>query len=205
VISSLARATARAVALALFFAAAASDDADSGPAPDRSIVDLKDTIAGRLLLMDDVARYKWNAELPVLDPVREASLLERTTDSAVAIGIPRDYARRVVAAQIEASRDTQQTAIDRWRAERHGAFPDVPDLVTVQRPAIEQATAALLTNLRDAMCKLGGEARNALSTPPPTLAAAERAWSIAVDALWPPPDTCQRDESARDRAASSAN
>src|SRR4029077_4859677 len=127
--------------------------ADSATVPDRSIVDLKDAIAARLLLMNDVARYKWNAELPVLDTAREAALLERTTDSAAAIGVPRDYARRVVAAQIAASREVQQTAIDRWRAERHGTFSDVPDLVTVQRPAIERATAALLTHLLDAMCK----------------------------------------------------
>jgi chorismate mutase len=160
--------------------------------PDR-IVELKDAIAARLVLMNDVARYKWNAELPVLDAPREAALLERTTDSAAAVGVPRNYARRVVAAQIEASRDVQQTLIEHWRAERHGAFPGVPDLVTVQRPAIEQATAVLLAHLRDAMCELDDPARDALATPPPSLAATARAWSIAVDALWPPPDTCHGD------------
>lgn len=201
-ISGFARAAAQAVPLALLLAAA-SDDAVSAETPDR-IVDLKDAIAARLLLMNDVARYKWNAELPVLDAARESALLERTTDSAVAIGVPRDYARRVVAAQIEASRDLQQTVIDRWRAERHGAFPRVPDLVTVQRPAIERATAALLVHLRDAMCKLGGQAGSALATPPPSLASTARAWSIAVGALWPPPDTCHLDESGRDHAASPA-
>jgi chorismate mutase len=202
VISGFARAAARAVALALLLAAV-SDDAVSAAA-DRAIVDLNDAIATRLLLMNDVARYKWNAQLPVLDAARESALLERTTDSAVAIGVPRNYARRVVAAQIEASRDLQQTVIDQWRAEHHGAFPGVPDLVTVQRPAIERATAALLALLRDAMCKLGGQAGSALATPPPSLASSARAWSIAVDALWPPPDTCHLDESERDHAASPA-
>lgn len=203
-IGTLARATVQTVALALLLATA-SNAADSATVPDRSIVDLKDAIAARLLLMNDVARYKWNAELPVLDTAREAALLERTTDSAAAIGVPRDYARRVVAAQIAASREVQQTAIDRWRAERHGTFSDVPDLVTVQRPAIERATAALLTHLLDAMCKLDGRAHNALATPPRSLTAAARAWSIAVDSLWPPPDACRQGQSDHERAAGPAN
>ena len=161
------------------------------PVPDAGIARLKDAIAARLLLADDVARYKWNHALPVLDSEREAAVLERTTGAAVALGIPQDYARRVVAAQITASRDRQQASMDAWRRAQHAQFTDVPDLATVQRPALERATTDLLTRLHDSMCNLDAAARTTLAAAPPTLADSPDAWSAAVDPLWPPPETCR--------------
>ena len=100
-------------------------------------------------------------------------------------------AQRVVAAQIAASRDRQQTLFDRWRRDQHGPFPEVPDLATAQRPALDRATSELLTRLQASMCDLDASARRALDTPPSALADATHAWSIAVAALWPTPSECR--------------
>jgi len=158
-----------------------------------ALTDLKSAIAARLLLMDDVARYKWNNAQPIVDPEREAALLERISGEAVALGVPQDYAERVVAAEIAASRTLQLELIAVWQRQQHPPFADVPDLTTVQRPAIDTATRQLLEELRGSLCALDcDDARAVLETAPPSLAHSPAAWALATAALWPvPPDICQ--------------
>ena len=156
------------------------------------LTDLKGAIAARLLLMDDVARYKWNHGQPIVDPEREAALLERISGEAVALGVPQDYARRVVAAEIEASRTLQLELIAVWQRQQHSPFADVPDLTTIQRPTIDAATRQLLEELSASLCALNSDAARAvLETAPPSLAQSPAIWSLATAALWPvPPGVC---------------
>lgn len=153
---------------------------------------LEDAIAARLLLMDDVARYKWNHELAIADAGREAALLDRATAEAVALGLPEAYARRVLTAQIDASRTLQMELITTWRERHQPVFVGVPDLAGVQRPAIDAATQQLLEQLRASLCALAhDEARAELTTPPRSLDQHRTVWTIATDALWPVPlDAC---------------
>jgi chorismate mutase len=161
----------------------------SGCAAAATLDDLAGAIASRLALMDDVARYKWNHSLPIVDEQRESKLVESATAQAVTFGVPADYARRVVVAQIEASRKRQIELTTQWRAQHHATFDDVPDLATAQRPAIDAATTNLLHRLRAALCELDSDAAHAVFTDPPTaLESAAGAWSIATAALWPAPD-----------------
>jgi chorismate mutase len=157
------------------------------------LTDLKSAIAARLLLMDDVARYKWNHAQPIVDPEREAALLQRIAGEAVALGLPRDYARRVIAAGIDASRTLQLELVADWQRQQHPPFADVPDLTTVQRPAIDAATRRLLEALRVSLCALNSDSARAVLEPaPPSLAQHPAAWSLSCAALWPvPPDVCQ--------------
>jgi chorismate mutase len=177
--------------LAFAFAlASAIAFADTPPDGD-AVVRLKQAIADRLLLMDDVARYKWNHALPVFDAGRERMLLDRTVAAATALGVPSDYARRAIEGQIAASRARQNELIEGWRHEQRPAFTDVPDLATLQRPAIDRATTRLLTQLRATMCDLdAADARAELQAPPPALARSPAIWSTAVDPLWPTPVAC---------------
>ena len=172
--------TARATALVVLMGLAAAPAAAADP-----VEMLREAVAARLLLMDDVARFKWNAELPIADPQREAALLQRMTASAVALGLPEDYARRVLAAQMEASRAIQGALFDRWRAARQGRFDEVPDLATVQRPAIDRATTALLEALAGARCELDdAEARRMFEAAPAGLDNQAVAWAIATAPLF---------------------
>lgn len=153
------------------------------------LAELKSAITARLLLMEDVARYKWNHALPIADPEREAALLERTTAEAVALGLPETYARRVMTAQIEASRSLQLELVAVWRQRGQPAFEGVPDLTAVQRPAIDTATQQLLEQLHASLCALvPEEARAQLETVPASFDKHPAAWAIATAALRPTPD-----------------
>ena len=153
-------------------------------AADEPISALRDAVAARLALMQDVARYKWNNALAVAAPAREAAVLDAVTQRAMQLGLPGDWARRVVAAQIEASRALQSDLFGQWRAARAGTFDGVPDLSTVQRPHIDAATGRLLEALAAACPTLSAPgAVAALAVPPPQLAAWPDVWSIAVAPL----------------------
>jgi chorismate mutase-like protein len=165
----------------------ANADASAGAAVRADpVAELADAIAARLALMDDVARYKWNHEQRVADPERESAVLDRVTTDAVALGVPQDYAHRVVGAQIDAARMRQVQLFAVWRTQPRTPFPNVPDLATVQRPAIDAATRSLITRLRASMCELDStQAHAALERPPQSMRA--DVWSLAVAALWPAP------------------
>jgi len=144
--------------------------------------------------MDDVARYKWNHDLPIADAERETALLDRATAEAVALGLPEAYARRVLAAQIDASRALQTELITAWRQQQQPAFEAVPDLFSAQRPAIDAATQRLIEQLNASLCALTrDEGRSEMETPPASFEGHRTAWAIATAALWPvPDDACRR-------------
>ena len=173
------------LALALCTLAAFATDARAD-----AIDDLRDAISARLSLMTDVAKYKWNRILPVVDAEREAALVASATRDAVARGVPEPWARRVIEAQIAASRALQVAATEQWRAQQHAAFSGVPDLASAQRPAIDAATARLVEALAAARCALvAGDTESRLAASPAGLGAS--VWTIATAALWPTPhDGC---------------
>jgi len=151
--------------------------------------DLRSAITERLLLMEGVARYKWNHGLPVTDPTREAALLTAKLPRATSLGLPAVYAQRVLEAQLSASRLLQISLTAQWAAQHRGAFADVPDLATAQRPLIDAATDHLIERLRDAVCALAeADARDRMSVAPEALGAYPDAWSTATDTLWPVPE-----------------
>ncbi len=148
--------------------------------------EVRTAIAERLALMDDVARYKWNEELPITDEVRESQLLMDLTATAESLGLEREFAQRVLRAQMAAARLQQEWLIATWRAQDRGPFDDVPDLGLMQRPAITIATTRLLTTLRRHACSLTkADSRSRLDTPPTGIHA--DAWATATAALFPPP------------------
>ncbi len=152
-----------------------------------AVEDVRGAIAQRLMLMTDVARYKWNAQLPVTDLDREASLLPLLIEAAVDVGLDPDYADRVVRAQMAAARAQQEHLIAQWQAGAAGSFDAVPDLVQVTRPAITAATTRLLVILHQHLCALGADPQWG---PAPT-AIDEHAWALATTALLPAPEgTC---------------
>ena len=150
-------------------------------APSDPVAELRDAIAARLLLMQDVARYKWNAQLPIEDAAREKTLIERTTAEAVTMDMCAAYARDVIAAQVAASRALQTEWFARWRAAGQATFTGVPELATTQRSAIDAATNALLKALVEARFELDSpDAIALLGTPPQSLAGEADVWSIAT-------------------------
>lgn len=127
---------------------------------------LASAIETRLRLMPDVARHKWNHDVPVADPVREAAVLDAAVERARVQGTPPDCARRAIEAQLAASRAWQERLVQKWRSSRRGTFSGVPDLATVQRPAIDVATERFLHAVRDVGCSRDDGLAARLAHPP---------------------------------------
>jgi chorismate mutase len=118
------------------------------PAVDPAVVDpLVRLIHQRLLLMHDVARWKWNAGSPVHDPQRERAIVAELSEFARTLRIDPDFAAGFMRAQIEAGKRMQEADFARWTAAGQGHFAEVPDLPSVTRPRIDAVSRQLLTEL----------------------------------------------------------
>lgn len=104
----------------------------------------------RLLLMHDVARWKWNQKQAIADPKREQAFLESMQVKGQARGLHEEFIRSFFRAQIEAAKQVQEDDFQRWQAEGRGPFTDVPDLAARQRPRIDAASNELLAALEAA-------------------------------------------------------
>jgi chorismate mutase-like protein len=100
----------------------------------------------RLTLMHDVARWKWNAGQPIMNPERERELLQSVVERGRAKGLDPDLVRAFFAAQMEAARLVQQADFERWKANKQEPFSDATSL-TVLRQRIDQLNRELIDAL----------------------------------------------------------
>jgi chorismate mutase len=103
----------------------------------------------RLLLMHDVARWKWNSKKPIADPAREHAFLEDIAERARRADLDPAWTRSFFAAQIEAAKLIQEADFRTWTAEQRGPFPDAADLSKSLRPRIDEVSHDLLGALVD--------------------------------------------------------
>lgn len=138
--------------------AAATPDRDAPPAADRLLALMRE----RLLVMHDVARWKWNAKRPIADPEREQALLADLERRGAEYGLAPDDARRFMRAQIEAGKLVQQADWRRWEADESEAFANALDLQTELRPKIDRLSEQLLAayaELRPQLAEFGERER----------------------------------------------
>ena len=91
-------------------------------------------VEARLLLMKDVARYKWHHDQPVEDLAREQVVLEQARSDALRHSLNVESYRAFMSAQINAAKAIQQYWFRRWQ---RGAPPDEgPDLAGTIRPQL---------------------------------------------------------------------
>lgn len=152
---------------------------------------LVDLVAQRLLLIDEVARYKWNARLPALDRARETALLQTSLVQAAELGRDPDFARAVLEAQLDASGRVQQAAFERWQRARQPPFANTRDLAHDLRRALDTLTRELLIAARDARAGLAACSARARLTDMPEGVANSAVWTIAVAPL-SPKEPCSR-------------
>jgi cyclohexadienyl dehydratase len=131
-------AVARAVCIALIGALMSPFAANSASAES-----LADLMVARLALMPDVAAAKFASGQPVLDPTREAEVLEEVRRGALREGLVPETAATLFAAQMAAARQVQMYWIDRWQRGVDEP-PQPPDLAGTVRPALSRLTPALL-------------------------------------------------------------
>ena len=122
---------------------------------------LRQAIDQRLLLAQDVARAKWNAQAPIEDQPREEQVIAAAVRQGAALGLPEAWIRSVFRAQIEASKTVQRELYRRWQAEGVGRLDDAPDLAKTIRPQLDRLTTQLLRAMADNQAVLHDSDRKA--------------------------------------------
>jgi chorismate mutase-like protein len=112
-----------------------------------SVDALRDLMAQRLSMMEDVARHKWNQQTAIEDLPREQKIIASLQEQALALGIPAAWAEQFFRAQIEAAKQIQSEHFAQWRAKQQTKFENVPNLDTVIRPRLDQLTTQILREL----------------------------------------------------------
>lgn len=119
--------------------------------------ELLDVMRQRLLVMHEVARWKWNEGTPVTDREREEQLLANLEQLAVKAGLSGQRIREFMAAQIEAGKIIQEADFGAWKKQGQGKFEQTADLYDDLRPRIdelnERMLAVLAKILREPNCK----------------------------------------------------
>lgn len=108
----------------------------------------------RLNLASDVARYKWNTQGKIEDIAREQAIIASLGQQAVKQGLPVAWAERFFRAQIDASKQIQQSLFVHWRQTQAGLFDNIPDLSAVTRPKLDILTTQLIKALANAWPQL---------------------------------------------------
>ena len=119
----------------------------SKPRPDAALDRLLDLIRQRLLVMDGVARWKWNQQASIADPVRERAILEGIVAQSGKHDLDPAFVRIFFQAQFDAAKQVQADCFRRWEAARQPPFPDAPDLTRDLRPQIDRLNGELLAAL----------------------------------------------------------
>ncbi len=104
----------------------------AGPAIAATPDPLLALVAERNALGDQVALSKWDSGKPVLDPVREAAVLDSVRGRAAARGLDPAAAAAFFAAQIEANKLVQYRLLQRWRARGQAPALPRPDLAALR-------------------------------------------------------------------------
>ncbi len=88
----------------------------------------------RLVLMQQVAAYKWQHDLPIEDRAREDQVVANSVDKALRVGMVPQSAAEFFRAQIAAAKAVQAYWFARWRDTAGPA--QAPDLISVIRPRL---------------------------------------------------------------------
>jgi chorismate mutase-like protein len=149
---------------------------------ERRLNRLEASVIGRLMLMPEVARAKFEASIPIYDPDRETAVTIDFLGQADAQRVPGWMAEHVIHGQLAASRAWQQLLFAEWAKSPPVEGP-VRDLATELRPEIDRATAELVACLAeypfgntDALKALRGRVETGTRRPP---AMPERIWWLA--------------------------
>jgi chorismate mutase len=111
------------------------------------VAHLLELMRERLLLMHDVAHWKWKAGQPIADPQREEAFLARMIEEGKRRGLGGEFTQQFFRAQVEAAKLVQRDCFQRWQEQPPDPRADVPDLATVQRQRIDALSMRLLDAL----------------------------------------------------------
>jgi chorismate mutase-like protein len=102
----------------------------------------------RAELAVDVAKWKWNANVAILDEAREQKVLDDMAAAARGRGIDPAFVVNVFRAQLEVSRSIQANLFAKWKTEGIAKHSGVVDLGKTLRPALDEIGKQILDVLK---------------------------------------------------------
>ena len=125
------------------------------PLPDQALPDTAQTqiyklINERLSYMPDVARYKYERQLPVEDLSREQQILNSIAPDAGAVGLAPNSVKPFFQAQFDAAKRIQANVMLELEAEKRQAG-EYRDLKTEVRPALDRLGKEILERLANCL------------------------------------------------------
>ncbi len=116
---------------------------------------LLNLIRQRLLVQNDVARWKWNQNSTIEAPEREQALLAEIRKQAPTYGLDPNAAVVFFQWQVFAGKLLQVDDFQTWEREGIQSFDNVPDLNQTLRPSLDKLTPEILSALAPLSPALG--------------------------------------------------
>lgn len=101
-------------------------------------------IQKRLAIMHEVARTKWNQNLPIEDKIREDQVLEKLSALARQYGLDEKWVTKFFQAQIDASKEIQKNDFTLWKKEGVLLFEEVFSLGSELRSYIDHLNQEMM-------------------------------------------------------------
>lgn len=134
-------------AVLLALAGCASPPTPSGYSPTSTERQLVVLIEKRLTYAYDVAWFKYQRNLAIQDPQREAALLQKVTAQGQALGLASSTVAAFFNSQMTASREFQEEAIAGWRGGTALPRDSQVDLAKDIRPRVDAINQEMLVLL----------------------------------------------------------
>lgn len=104
-------------------------------------------IQKRLDIMHEVARTKWNHDLPIEDPIREKQSLIELIEQARNHGLDEKWTSRFFQSQFDSAKDVQRRDFTAWKVQGVLQFESVLDLKNELRFCIDQVNQEMIVLL----------------------------------------------------------
>jgi chorismate mutase-like protein len=143
---------------------------------------LADLVEARLIIMSQVAQYKYAHWHAIEDKEREHLVIEKFITLAEEKNISKTVARKLISSQITSAKALQTMLIDNWK-EQNVSFKRSPDLKADIRPRIDQINRALVQEYAEACSKqetAKQKIRRSLNKVPESMISYKNVWAIAI-------------------------
>lgn len=141
-------------------------------------VRLRNILQTRLELMPEVAMFKWNQKIPVLDDVREQQLRDKLVRDAMKLGIQQKTAIILLQGQMDAAKHWQMNLIQEWEEKNIHTFKDIRDLTQEIRLDVSRISQELLELIAGMLKDAENPDFTKLETAPQTIP--ETVWNHAI-------------------------
>jgi chorismate mutase len=101
-------------------------------------------IQKRLVIMHEVARTKWNQNLPIEDKEREEQILTNLANKAKAFGLDEKFVVKFFQAQIDASKQVQRNDFSLWKEQGMLKFEKILSLKDELRDYIDHLNQEMI-------------------------------------------------------------